>query len=235
MALCALIEAYGGIPRAFPVLEIAAPTAPEPARKALCAPADLVIFISPNAVSYASQLLGEYSLPKNARLAAVGSGTAQALARAGLKVDLQPTKRFDSEGLLALPELAQVTGQRILIVRGEGGRALLGDTLRARGAEVGYAEVYRRCRSATDPKPVLQTWRQEVDLVTTTSIDILLNLKSMLGEAGWPLLSHTPLLVISERMRGQAQQLGWRRILLAQGASNESIVARLCNWVKSGE
>ncbi len=109
-------------------------------------PADLYVFISPNAVTFAGRLLEGHSLPDGARLAAVGSGTAQALQQAGFKVDLLPDARFDSEGLLALPELSRLAGRRVVIVRGEGGRPLLGDELRARGADVVYAEVYRRSR-----------------------------------------------------------------------------------------
>jgi uroporphyrinogen-III synthase len=80
----------------------------------------------------------------------------------------------------------------------------------------------------------LQDWRQRVDLVTTTSSEILSNLVLMLGHTGWPLLSRTPLLVISERMREQAEHQGFKTLLVAQNATNNGIVARLCNWIESG-
>ena len=233
--LCELIEANGGRPLSFPALEISPASAPDQAVKLLRQPADLFIFISPNAVSHALRLLGEQLLWEGARLAAVGGATAQALREAGYRVDLQPAERFDSEGMLALPELARVTGQRVVIVRGEGGRALLGDTLKSRGAELVYAEVYRRGRPRLDPSALLQGWRQQVDLVTATSSEILSNLVAMLGRAGWPLLSRTPLLVISERMREQAEELGFKTLLVAPNASNRGIVTRLCNWIESGQ
>jgi uroporphyrinogen-III synthase len=196
--------------------------------------ADIFVFISPNAVSYAIQLLGEYSLPHTARLAAVGSATATALLEAGYRVDLQPADRFDSEGLLAIPALAQLAGQRVVIVRGEGGRALLGDTLMARGAVLAYAEVYRRGCPETPPAPLLDAWRQRVELVTATSSEILTNLVAMLGQNGWSLLRQTPLLVISDRMREQAAQLGFETLLVADNATNSAIVTRACKWVESG-
>lgn len=231
--LCALIDKAGGSSLSFPALQISPSESPHEATSLLHRHADLFIFISPNAVSHAIYLLGEDSLPGAARLAAVGSATAQALLEAGYRVDLQPAERFDSEGLLALPELARLQGQRVVIVRGEGGRALLGDALKARGAELVYAEVYRRGLPEIDPGPLLERWQEQVDLVTTTSGEILTNLVAMLGRAGWDLLRRTPLLVISDRMRQHAEQLGFETLLVAENATNKAIVTCLCEWVKS--
>jgi uroporphyrinogen-III synthase len=58
-----------------------------------------------------------------------------------LRATYCPAQAFTSEALLALPELRQLPGRRILILRGEGGREHLRETLRARGAEVDYLEV----------------------------------------------------------------------------------------------
>ena len=84
------------------------------------------------------------SWPARLRAFAPGPGTAAALAAAGIHDVTIPATTFDSEGLLALPALSQVAGKRIAIFRGEGGRDLLGDTLRARGALVDYVDCYRR-------------------------------------------------------------------------------------------
>ena len=228
-----MIDARGGHAISFPAMAILPPAAPDSATRILHEPADLMVFISPNAVNFALGLLGQHSLAQDTRIAAVGSATAEALETAGHRVDLQPAERFDSEGLLALPELASLRGQRVVIVRGEGGRALVGETLQARGADLVYAEVYRRVRPDTETASLLEDWRQRVDLVTATSNEILSNLVTMLGQTGWPMLSCTPLLVISERMREQAETMGFKTVLVAQNASNRAIVARLCDWVKS--
>ena len=82
-------------------------------------------------------------LPAQQRYWAVGERTAQVLEAAGLDVE-RPERDMSSEGLLALPGLKQVQGQRTLIVRGEGGRQLIAETLRARGASVDSLCCYRR-------------------------------------------------------------------------------------------
>ena len=160
----------------------------------------------------------------------MGRGTAKRLAEAGCTVDIVPQGRFDSEALLATRDLQQVAGQRILIVRGDGGRPLLGNTLESRGANVEYAEVYRRLCPNTDTTPLLARWREDVQIVTATSNEILNNLWAMLGKEGRALLLTTPLVVISERMRSHAAALGFRQVILADGADDRSMLASLCDW-----
>ncbi len=232
VALCERIAAQGGIPVSFPTLEIGAPANPV-AAQALLSQLEhfqIAIFISPNAVQQGLALLPEGRLPAGLEIAAVGKGSARALARAGIVVSLVPQGQSDSEALLALAELQQVSGKRILIIRGEGGRPLLGDTLRQRGAHVTYAEVYRRLRPQADVTALLQRWSTDIQIVTTTSNDILDNLAAMLGTEGMEQLRCTPLIVISERMRIHAQELGCRDIILARGADDLSLMEALCIW-----
>ena len=102
---------------------------------------DLVIFVSANAVRFGADMLDQR---RDLKVAAVGQATAAALNAAGYRVSLMPSEGADSEALLAMPQLAHMAGQRVLIVRGTGGRELLSEVLTARGAQVQYAEVYTR-------------------------------------------------------------------------------------------
>src|SRR5438874_1776354 len=78
--------------------------------------------------------------------------------------------------LLERTEMQHVAGKRVLIVRGEGGRELLGESLAARGALVEYAQCYRRVRPAIDAAPLLAAWRRgELDAVTVLSAQALDN------------------------------------------------------------
>jgi uroporphyrinogen-III synthase len=231
--LCDLIKIHGGKVVSFPAVRIEGPADQVAVRRQLARIESYhtVIFISPNAVSWGLRLLPGERLPEELQLCAVGDGTARALAVAGYPVDVVPQDGFDSESLLEAPELRKVSGQRILIFRGNGGRALLGETLQERGAEVEYAEVYRRLPPSENPAPLLRRWKDEIDLVTVTSAELLENLFSHLGEEGEQLLRDTPLVVVSERMRTLARERGCRSVILAEGAGEDALLAAICRWV----
>jgi uroporphyrinogen-III synthase len=226
--LCHLIEQAGGRAIPFPTIEILPSAHPEPARGLLAEPWDLLIFVSRNAVEQALPLFPATRLPSEPELGAVGAATAKALAEAGRLPDLMPSTGYDSESLLALPRLADMRGRRVLIVRGEGGRPLLGDTLSARGAEVAYAEVYRRTLPRADAASLLTRWDSDVQLVTATSGEVLDNLCTLLGEEGRERLLATPLAVVSERTAAAARALGFPRVEIAERATDEDLLAALC-------
>ena len=227
--LCQLIEACGGTPIRLPAVEILA-TPPNNFAQVIehC---DIVIFISLNAVCFGLQALPTHTIPNGVKVAAVGKATARRLTESGITVDIVPPQAADSEALLEQPELQQVAGSRILIVRGNGGRELLADTLKQRGARVNYAEVYKRNYPKSDiPPTLIGQWKDQIQVVTVTSIDLLNNLITLLGEHGRPLLLQTPLLVISRRMRERALALGFQTVILSEGAHDQAIIDALCQW-----
>ncbi len=226
--LCRLIEAAGGRAIPLPAAGILPVDDPEPARALLTAPWDLMVFVSRNAVEHALPLLPGGRLPEGPTLAAVGEATARALTAAGREPDLVPGGRFDSEALLAMEALDDVLGARVLIVRGEGGRAALGETLAQRGADLTYAEVYRRTLPDLDPTPLLAHWSRDIQLATATSDDILNNLVELVTPAGRAALLATTLVVVSERTAALARSLGFARVEIAQRAADEAILAALC-------
>lgn len=233
--LAHLIEQQGGEAIRFPVIEIAEPKDTQ-ALLAVIGRLDqfaLAIFISPNAVNRAMNLiLARGGLPAALRVACVGRGSARELKHFGVGNVIVPQGRFDSEALLELPELQQVDGKRIVIFRGEGGRELLGDTLKTRGAEIEYAECYRRTRPRADVTPLLRRWaRGEIDIVSVTSVDGLHNLFDMLGKAGQQWLVRTPVIVVSGRMAEVCRELGFKtEPRVAAQASDEAILEAVKTW-----
>jgi uroporphyrinogen-III synthase len=206
--LARAIEKAGGHAEIFPAIEIQ--DLPPPPLLERLADFDLAIFVSPTAVAKAMAHLGHLPAPA----AAVGAGTGRELERYGVRDVIAPASGADSEALLA--ELQNVAGERILIVRGQGGRALLGDTLRARGATVEYAECYRRVRPQ-------RTWSGRADAITVSSAEGLSNLFHMVDAA---LLQATPLFVPHERIAESARGRSVREVVVA-GPSDEEMAASL--------
>ena len=208
--LAALVEAGGGRAILFPAIEIEPLEGPLPPLEEF----DLVAFVSPTAVQCAGARLKGSSV----RVAAVGSGTRRELEAQGFTDVVAPRDGSDSEALLALPELQDVAGKRILIVRGEGGRELLAESLTARGGEVEYLECYRRVVPRADPAPLLAKW-DEVDAVTVSSSEAVDNLVGLLGAgrlAGKPLFANHP------RVAERAREAGIAEVIVAGPGDEET-------------
>ncbi len=223
--LCQLIEAQGGQSIRLPTIEIVE-VADKSALLACCQQLDeldIVIFISANAVEKTLPiLLTQRTLPPSLQVIAVGKATAETLAAWGITT-LSAAPPFNSEAVLAMPLLQAevIAGKKIVIFRGEGGRELLADTLRQRGATVDYVSVYSRTQ------PSVPAWAiQPIDIITVTSREGLQNLLNMLAGQVW--VRQTPLVVMSQRILIAAQKWGVQApIFVAAQASDEGLVASL--------
>lgn len=227
-ALAATIEQRGGSPVLFPAIEVV------PIEATAATGHELVIFISVNAVAHGARCITRSA---GTRIAAIGNATAAALAAAGLEVDLVPDSGFNSEALLAHPELNLVPGSRVLIVRGAGGRELLQETFAARGCSVEVLDVYARALPAVDTvrRDALETaWADGgIDVVTATSAATLHNLHALLSERGRELLLTTPLVVASRRIEDAALELGLRgECIVAAGADDAALAGALTYWYR---
>jgi len=194
-----------------------------------------IIFISANAVDYGANWLKKAGKSlENQKIIAIGKSTSKALTTQGIKVDITPEKDFSSEALLKLPSMQsdQLSGQQILIIRGEGGRELLANTLKSRGAHVEYAEVYRRSQPVADIEPILELWSKGlIQLVTVTSNEALKNLYHMMNKQGQKYLQLTSLIVPGQRCAELAQQLGFtNQVMIASSATDDAMIDAITSW-----
>ena len=233
--LCELIEAASGHAYRLPVMEIINPDNIEKATAMVkrLDEFDCAIFISANAVEKSHQIVvAQRSWPTSLKLAAVGKRTAMALEQLGLEVEICPRQGFSSEALLALDALKNIKGKKIVIFRGEGGRELLAQTLRERGALVEYAEVYRR-RIPDNAKEELQALirKNAIEVVVATSNEGLNNLYQIAGEEHRLWLLEKKLVVLSQRTAKVANELGFiHKAKIANQASDEALVESIKAW-----
>ena len=199
---------------------------------------DILLFVSRNAVDGAFAFIDSSQLVPPTVFGVIGSATCNALAAAlaGSRFDIEDCllagEPYNSEALLQSQALQRVNGKRILILRGQHGRNLLGDELARRGAVVDYAEVYRRVLPAREPAAFNRLVAASFpSLVILTSGEGMHNLMKLVDAEAQRALRQTPWLLISERMRESALKLGHNAsVLVARNASDSGIRQTICAW-----
>ena len=181
------------------------------------------IFISPTAVvsSFTTQ---RNWLPGEARIIAVGSGTARELTKQGYETVLIP-ETFSSEGLLAMTELQSVAAQKILIIKGVGGRELLQQALTERGAEVATWSVYRRQPAQIDDNHWQAYADAEFRALTCASVETLAAFEEQ--RQARQLSKPQQIYVASDRIADHAESVGYTGIIQVGGATNEQFISAL--------
>ena len=156
--------------------------------------------------------------PNNVCFFAVGASTGDILQKAGFTVVVPQEAR--TEGLLALPQLNHIVNQRIVIMKGGGGRELLNDSLVIRGAKVTEWEVYKRVK--LDSPVSTQDWREEqIRCIIATSGEVI-EAAFDFFDAGW--LKTLNWIVVSQRTADIASKLGVTQIDISRDASDQALI-----------
>lgn len=196
--LGALITAAGGTVIPYPLIEITALTDYSQFETVIQAihKYDWAIFISSNAVQNGMPRLVIQGIPAYLKFAAIGPVTASELKSFGVNQVLTPSShiqdgdeskvRFDSEALLALPEMQDMQGKKVMIFRGIGGRDVLADTLKARGATVTFAECYQRINPQSSCDLLANLYNEKkLHGIVVTSSEAMRHLLDLAGDAEW--------------------------------------------------
>jgi uroporphyrinogen-III synthase len=209
------------------------------------------IFVSQNAVDYGLQSLDQYwpQLPVDVTFFAIGKATAERLEAAVEQgvwcsshgaidsaidnaTDSAINGAMNSEALLAHEQLQSIQGEKILIFRGKGGRTMLAEQLRARGAMVDYCELYqRRCPQNASPrlaKDYRQTNKQAI--VAVHSGETLANLCRIIQTDDLSWLREQVIVLPGQRVAQQAIAAGFGEVIVAENASHDSMVKALSEW-----
>jgi uroporphyrinogen-III synthase len=224
-ALCAAVEAAGYTAHSQPLLELQALSELPPSQRQLLLDLDRyqhVIFISGNAVHFGMACIEDYwpQVPVGLTWYAIGDATAALLHGFGIEA-VTPGSAMTSEGLLAVPQLHTVADQRILIIKGEGGRATLREEL----------ACYRRAcpdLPAGELAARLSEWR--IGLVMISSGEGLDNLQTLLRWPETTKFRHICVIVPSERIARLAQKAGFEQVVTAENASDVAMLHALEEW-----
>ena len=237
-ALCKAVNAAGYTAHSQPLLQLQAlPEMPAAQRQLVL---DLeryqhIVFISGNAVHFGVACIEDYwpQLPVGLNWYAIGEATANLLKCFGVD-PVTPGAAMTSEGLLALPQLRTVADQRVLIVKGEGGRSTLREELVRRGATVDELACYRRsCPDLPcgELAAMLRRWR--IGVVLISSGEGLANLQLLLSPSETTKFRDVSLIVPSERVARMARDAGFDQVVAAENASDVAMLRALEEWKPS--
>jgi len=233
--LSKLITENGGTPVLFPLIEITPLEDYGVFEQKLSelTEYDWAIFISSNAVQHGMpRLLKHFGhIPENLKFATIGPVTASELTKFGVKDVLTPQDRFDSESLLRLSTMQSVKNQRIMIFRGVGGREILADTLKARGALVDFAECYQRINPQMDTNLLTTLWQnKQLHAVVVTSSEAMRHLLDLSTSnqqvADW--IKHVILCVNHARIAETPVALGLK-VAIAHAPGDEAMLQCVIN------
>lgn len=194
-------------------------------------PGDLVFLLSQQVIFHAHPAMQHAGAawPTIPDYYAIGRSTALAFHTVSNLPVEYPEAEETSEELVRLGRLHNVAGKQALLLRGNGGRTLIADTLRERGANVSFIECYQRRAKQYDGAFEGHRWRNRgIDTLVVSSGEMLQQLYSLfptVDREEW--LLHCRLLVVSERLATLAAGLGWQNITVADGADNDALLRAL--------
>lgn len=235
--LTSAIETQGDVAVALPLLAIIpftetdAPQACASIRQRIQHLADYqhVIFISTNAVDAGFDWIDRFwpQLPAGQIWYAIGQATAERLRHHTVEAE-QAGPAMNSESLLQHPNLQALQQQKVLIVRGDGGRDYLREQLQARGATVDYCDVYQRMPCSYPPGTLKKLLNQGLDFLTVTSTETIQQLLDQaIIDGVQNHITATTLIVPGLRVAAFARQKGFRHICVADNAGVAAMLEAL--------
>jgi uroporphyrinogen-III synthase len=237
--LCARLRAQGLHPAVCPLIDIEPfpePNARQRSRLLALDECRHIIFVSVNAVRYGMKWVEDCwpQLPLDLNWYAVGEASARALASHGVTVQ-RPGTEMNSEGLLALADLQQVKNQRVLIIKGEGGRGALRETLQQRGARVDELAAYRRHRPQLSDGALFGIIEEHhCKLLLLSSGEALHNMVSLLNEEELRQVRQLTVIVPGARVAAIARTSGFSHVIASVSATDDDTLAAITDYLATG-
>jgi uroporphyrinogen III methyltransferase/synthase len=201
-----------------------------------------IVLTSVNGVKYFFRRLFEKERDirdlKGIRICAVGTKTASAIIKFGIKVDLVPDK-FNAEGLIEAFTSEYRTqntehrlrGLKILLPRAEVAREVFPDKVRDLGGEVDVVTAYRLVKPETHGKRLQRFLKQgKVSIATFTSAATFNNFMEITGEDAQTLLKNVAIAVIGPVTARAVEKAGLKVSIMPESATIEAMVEEIIAW-----
>ncbi len=185
-----------------------------------------VVFVSRNAVNIAMNILNEAGgIPNNVKAMTVGEETAKHLHEYGVEA-LFPSSGVGAKALLDVEQLKDLSGRKILVIRGQRGLDWPAEEMRQRGAQVDQAVCYRQFVPDYSQQALHDALEQMPNLhcVFAHSVDSLKNLLAIAGDQ-IEVIRASMLVAGSANIENTAREFGWAgKIKRAQSPSNKDML-----------
>ena len=187
---------------------------------------DKIIAVSGNAVRFTTQALSEKEMTwPLAQYFSVGKSTQSQLQIATQQGVISPQNGFNSEALLALPELQAVEKSNVLILRGVGGREYLKETLQERGAVVDYYQPYQRVATGIQADELIEIClHNKINSAIIFSVELLAEFIRLSFYAMAELFSNFTIYAPSKRITDYALQAGFKKVIVLPCVSDDGII-----------
>ncbi len=225
-ALAQRLHPLGARPLIFPAIIIEPnPACDVPSAQIRLRACTRAFFVSANAVHEGLREL--VTFPPHVRAYGPGPGTAQALRDVGVSAVHTPTQSFDTQGVLAMPELQSLAGERVMLFTGAGGKGELAAGLRARGAIVEVVESYIRRAPASKASGIEDACAAGlVDAAVFTSAEGIKNFWQCLSADGQHRIKSIPSFVPHPAVAAALRAQGVARVVDC-GPGDASLIAAL--------
>ena len=189
---------------------------------------DWIIYTSANGVEHFFSRLSEAGLDSRSlwgkKICAIGSATAQALEKHGIKADIVP-KEYRAEGILSAMYGKLKEGDKVLLPRAAEARSILPEELKRQGADVVVAPAYETVAGEADGTALAEELaNSSIDAVTFTSSSTVKNLLKLLGDNAPELLKNVKIAAIGPITAETCKQNGLQVTVQAQEYTIDGLI-----------
>ena len=189
---------------------------------------DWIIYTSANGVEHFFSRLSEAGLDSRSlcdkKICAIGSATAQALEKHGIKADIVP-KEYRAEGILSAMYGKLKEGDKVLLPRAAEARSILPEELKRQGADVVVAPAYETVAGEADGTALAEELKNgSIDAVTFTSSSTVKNLLKLLGDNAPELLKNVKIAAIGPITAETCKQNGLQVTVQAQEYTIDGLI-----------